>query len=228
MSTYKCTETTENPFKFTGQYFDVETGEYYLRNRQYEPPLMRFTTMDLVSGKYEEPITLHKYLYCRNEPINKMDPSGLWDPGYGMGDRGWHGHNDFGYHRDDFDYESLDDLGPTSPYFGPFGTKLHFLNLDQAQMFVYMALLSGEQSAFGNAGHMGQDYFSHYGKGYSTVGTFGHLPYAHDPDNPYVYDKEGKIIGTSSEYKEADKWTKQMEELWYLFDDPYKWIGASD
>ena len=27
----ECTETTENPFKFTGQYFDSEIEEYYLR-----------------------------------------------------------------------------------------------------------------------------------------------------------------------------------------------------
>jgi hypothetical protein len=29
-------------------------------------------------GKFEEPMTLHKYLYCGNNPINFTDPQGLW------------------------------------------------------------------------------------------------------------------------------------------------------
>ena len=31
------------PFMFTGQYYDFATGQYYLRARQYDPQLMRFT-----------------------------------------------------------------------------------------------------------------------------------------------------------------------------------------
>jgi RHS repeat-associated protein len=71
-------ETAENPFKFTGQYYDSEIGQYYLRARQYDPQLMRFTARDPVLGQFEEPITLHKYLYCGNEPVNRIDPVGLW------------------------------------------------------------------------------------------------------------------------------------------------------
>jgi hypothetical protein len=39
---------------------------------------MRFTAFDPVRGKFEEPMTLHKYLYCGNRPINGIDPLGLW------------------------------------------------------------------------------------------------------------------------------------------------------
>jgi hypothetical protein len=39
---------------------------------------MRFTAYDPVTGKFEEPMTLHKYLYCGNEPVNKTDLSGKW------------------------------------------------------------------------------------------------------------------------------------------------------
>ncbi len=46
----ECTETTENPFKFTGQYFDSEIEEYYLRARQYNPRLARFTSRDPVAS----------------------------------------------------------------------------------------------------------------------------------------------------------------------------------
>jgi hypothetical protein len=38
--------------------------------------MMRFTTRDPIRGKQNEPLTLHKYLYCINTPINRIDPSG--------------------------------------------------------------------------------------------------------------------------------------------------------
>jgi len=66
----------ENSFMFTGQWFDNEISQYYLRARMYDPVLMRFTSRDPVRGKFKEPITLHKYLYCGNDPINRIDPDG--------------------------------------------------------------------------------------------------------------------------------------------------------
>jgi RHS repeat-associated protein len=73
--------TFDDPFGFTGQYLDAETGEYYLRARQYDPAIARFTARDSVFGSLEQPLTMHKYLYCRNEPVNRIDPEGLWDSG---------------------------------------------------------------------------------------------------------------------------------------------------
>jgi len=69
-------ETISNPFKFTGQYHDHEIDEYYLRARQYDPVIHRFTSRDPVRGKFKEPMTLHVYLYCLNDPINHTDPTG--------------------------------------------------------------------------------------------------------------------------------------------------------
>lgn len=69
-------ENISNPFRFTGQYYDSEIGEYYLRARQYDPYIYRFTTRDPVSGQFKEPLTLHVYLYCLNDPVNGIDPSG--------------------------------------------------------------------------------------------------------------------------------------------------------
>ena len=63
---------------FTGQYFDSEIDEYYLRARQYDPHIARFTARDPIFGQFEEPLTLHAYLYCGNDPLNYVDPSGLW------------------------------------------------------------------------------------------------------------------------------------------------------
>jgi len=69
-------ENVSNPFQFTGQYFDSEIEEYYLRARQYDPHIARFTSRDPVFGKPFHPLTLHKYLYCLNDPLNRTDPTG--------------------------------------------------------------------------------------------------------------------------------------------------------
>jgi RHS repeat-associated protein len=70
--------TLKNRFMFTGQYYDDEIKQYYLRARQYDPYLARFTARDPVRGKFQEPLTLHRYLYCLNDPINQFDPTGKW------------------------------------------------------------------------------------------------------------------------------------------------------
>ncbi|MDD5011955.1 MAG: RHS repeat-associated core domain-containing protein, partial [Phycisphaerae bacterium] len=74
----ECTETTENRFKFTGQWFDDEFSQYYLRARQYDPQMMRFTARDPVRGKQQSPLTLHPNLYCGNDSINRIDTDGKW------------------------------------------------------------------------------------------------------------------------------------------------------
>jgi RHS repeat-associated protein len=65
-----------NSFLFAGQWYDSEIGQYYLRARQYDPRIGRFTARDPVFGNFQEPLTLHAYLYCLNDPVNRIDPSG--------------------------------------------------------------------------------------------------------------------------------------------------------
>ena len=72
----QCVETVENHWKFTGQFHDTEIRQYYLRARQYSPYLSRFNGYDPVYGGYTEPLTLHQYLYCLNDPVNRVDLSG--------------------------------------------------------------------------------------------------------------------------------------------------------
>jgi hypothetical protein len=45
--------------------------------RWMSPDAGRFQTMDSYEGTQEEPLTLHKYLYCHGDPINGTDPTGL-------------------------------------------------------------------------------------------------------------------------------------------------------
>ena len=67
---------TANPFRYSGQYFDSETGYYYLRARYYDPQIGRFTQEDTYRGDPAEPATLNLYGYCAANPVLYQDPSG--------------------------------------------------------------------------------------------------------------------------------------------------------
>lgn len=45
--------------------------------RWMNPSTGRFHTMDTFDGEAQEPLSLHKYFYCRANPIDLIDPSGL-------------------------------------------------------------------------------------------------------------------------------------------------------
>jgi len=72
------TGSTENAYRYCGEYFDVDLGFYYLRARHMNPQTGRFWTMDSYEGNSFDPISLHKYLYCHADPVNGIDPSGLY------------------------------------------------------------------------------------------------------------------------------------------------------
>ena len=95
-----------NPFRFAAEYWDGETGTYYLRNRYYSPATGRFLAADthwnldnMIYGS--NPVTINEgkdplglttytyrpninairqstnlYVYCANNPISYFDPSG--------------------------------------------------------------------------------------------------------------------------------------------------------
>ncbi|NJL00460.1 MAG: hypothetical protein HC910_07770, partial [Spirulinaceae cyanobacterium SM2_1_0] len=51
---------------------------YYLRQRYYDPSLGRFTRRDTWEGSNFEPITLNKHIYANADPVNGIDPTGLF------------------------------------------------------------------------------------------------------------------------------------------------------
>ena len=65
-----------NEICYTGGIYDETTGLYYLNARYYDPESGRFLTEDTYRGELKEPDTLHLYVYCKNNPINYVDPSG--------------------------------------------------------------------------------------------------------------------------------------------------------
>ncbi len=70
------TGSTPNNYLYSAEQFDFDLGEYYLRARSYNPNTGRFWTMDSFEGNREDPLSLHKYLYCQGEPVDNVDPSG--------------------------------------------------------------------------------------------------------------------------------------------------------
>ena len=60
---------------YCGEQMD-STGMVYLRARYYSPGTGTFTTLDPFAGNMRDPQSLHKYLYCVNDTINRIDPSG--------------------------------------------------------------------------------------------------------------------------------------------------------
>jgi RHS repeat-associated protein len=68
--------TTPNNYLFAGEQFDPALGVYYNRARYYDQRIGRFWTMDTNEGKTEDPISLHKYLYAGDNPVDHLDPSG--------------------------------------------------------------------------------------------------------------------------------------------------------
>ena len=60
---------------------DTETGLYYLQSRYYDPATMRFINADdpnVIQMGTEEKQELNLYVYCVNDPVNGIDPTGYW------------------------------------------------------------------------------------------------------------------------------------------------------
>jgi RHS repeat-associated protein len=71
--TTKTTGTASNPLRYAGQYTDAETGFVYLRARYYDPYTGGFLIVDPAAM-----LTRAPYDYANNDPINEVDPSGLF------------------------------------------------------------------------------------------------------------------------------------------------------
>jgi RHS repeat-associated protein len=63
---------------YCGQQVDPNFGLYYLRARYMNAGTGRFWTRDPLDGAQEEPLSLHRYLYAWDDPVNRTDPSGKW------------------------------------------------------------------------------------------------------------------------------------------------------
>jgi RHS repeat-associated protein len=74
--TVTATGTVVNPWRYVGQYLDTETGMYHMGARYYDPSIARFTQVDAQSGELQQPVSLNRYLYVGDNPLNGRDCSG--------------------------------------------------------------------------------------------------------------------------------------------------------
>jgi RHS repeat-associated protein len=65
----------DDTFLFTGKERD-SSGLYYFGSRYYDSETGRFLTRDTKGGTMKTPQTLNKYIYCLNNPLKYIDPTG--------------------------------------------------------------------------------------------------------------------------------------------------------
>jgi len=72
---------TQEKHHFTSYETDPETSSDYAINRQYIQNVGRFMRVDPKAGSASSPVSLNRYSYVINDPINASDPFGLeYDP----------------------------------------------------------------------------------------------------------------------------------------------------
>ena len=69
-------EQVPNIFRYSGEYWDSETGLQYLRARWYDPSQGRFMSEDMYAGNLTNPLSMNRYSYVENNPLIYSDPSG--------------------------------------------------------------------------------------------------------------------------------------------------------
>jgi RHS repeat-associated protein len=75
------TGSDPQPYAFTGEPLDPNSGWQYHRARWMDPRIGRFVGMDPWAGSPFDPPTLHRYLYVRGDPANRVDPTGEYEGG---------------------------------------------------------------------------------------------------------------------------------------------------
>ena len=75
-TTIQGDDQAKNEVCYTGGIYDQSTGLYYLNARYYNPEDGRFMTEDTYRGDTTKSETGHLYVYCANNPVNYVDPSG--------------------------------------------------------------------------------------------------------------------------------------------------------
>ena len=70
------TGTDPQPYAFTGEPLDPNSGFQYHRARWMDPRVGRFAGIDPFAGTAFDPFSLHRYLYANADPVGRVDTTG--------------------------------------------------------------------------------------------------------------------------------------------------------
>lgn len=70
----------DQAFNYAGFTEDKFSGTYFVQGREYLPSCGRFISEDPLPGMAFYPLSINRYLYCNDDPINSTDKSGLIAP----------------------------------------------------------------------------------------------------------------------------------------------------
>lgn len=73
-----CLIQRSTRFYYRGYQYDWETELYYLQSRYYVPQWGRFLNADIFIDTGMGVFGTNMYAYCNNDPVNLIDPDGLW------------------------------------------------------------------------------------------------------------------------------------------------------
>jgi RHS repeat-associated protein len=74
--TLATTLGAKNPYRYRGYRYDSETGLYYLQSRYYNPQWGRFLNADSITSTSINVLGQNMFIYCNNNPVKSIDPSG--------------------------------------------------------------------------------------------------------------------------------------------------------
>jgi RHS repeat-associated protein len=185
----KVTAPPHTRFLFTGREWLRELRIYDYRARQYQPELGRFLQPDpkeFGAGDY------NLYRYCRNDPVNKTDPTGTYEQDVHQTLTEYLAIN-AGFSRQEAHNIALanqrtDTNSLTSPFAGSDARRaFHFTTQERRDTMRAEAFRTKSEELFGRYLHALQDSYSHQRGGTDRNGepygaNFGHLGDGHAPD----------------------------------------------
>jgi RHS repeat-associated protein len=192
-----------NPFRYSTKYEDTETGLLYYGYRYYQPQTGRWLSRDPL----EENGGVNVYGFIGNDPINQMDPLGLYDEDVHYYLTYYLARQTGCFTKDEArsiaeGNQTTDEKWPIRPgpaffwanskYHALTPAKNHPKNLADLKEPAYRGLrescggdknLPQEQlTSFGRYLHYLQDMYSHFGHDDPYL---GHGPFGHYPDQPW-------------------------------------------
>jgi RHS repeat-associated protein len=178
--------------KFTSKERDAETGLDFFGARYFSAAQGRFTSPDIAGPRLNDPQSLNRYNYTRNNPLKRVDPDGLYDRDVHLSltwalaeAAGFNDAQGYGIALADqgVDVNAATSAGPgTDPRQRQANLDWHFPTPERLKFLHKEALASPSEESLGQFLHVFQDSFAH--AGYTNMIT-GHGKDFQRPDDTW-------------------------------------------